>query len=117
MIGGGVVSPAARATAISVLLVIVSLVGNGIGPPFVGAMSDMFMNGQIAALGGDGLSATLCKAGGELTVAQGEICAAAYSGGLRLSMAATALFFIPAALGYYMAARTLGRDYHAQPHH
>ncbi len=113
MIGQGVVSPQARATAIAILLVIVSLIGNGIGPPFVGAMSDMFMNGQIAALGGDGLTATACKVSKTLTGAQADICSAAYSGGLRQSMAATVMFFIPAAFGFWMASRTLRADFHS----
>lgn len=110
IIGQGVVSPQSRASAIAILLVIVSLIGNGIGPPFVGAMSDMFMNGQLGALGGEGLTAAACKAGGELAEAQKAICAAAYSGGLRQSMAATVLFLIPAALGFYMSSRSLRRD-------
>jgi MFS family permease len=110
MIGQGVVSPQARASSIAILLVIVSLIGNGIGPPFVGAMSDMLMNGQLASLGGDGLTIAVCKAGEGLTSAQQEICAAAYSGGLRQSMAATVLFLIPAAFGFYMASRSLRRD-------
>ena len=41
-IGQGVVSHRSRATAIAVLLILVSLIGNGIGPYFVGFMSDVF---------------------------------------------------------------------------
>lgn len=113
MIGQGVVSPKARATAIAILLVIVSLIGNGIGPPFVGAMSDMFMNNQIAAFGGEGLTFKMCKAAKDLSDAQAGLCGQAYSGGLRQSMAATVLFMLPAAFGFWMASRTLKNDFHS----
>lgn len=113
MIGQGVVGPQFRASAVAILLVIVSLIGNGIGPPFVGAMSDMFMNGQLAALGGEGLTSAVCKSGSELTEAQRTLCAQAYSGGLRQSMAATVLFLIPAAWGFWKSSRTLHRDFYS----
>ena len=48
-IGQGVVSNRSRATAIAVLLILVSLIGNGIGPYFVGFMSDLFMQQQLLA--------------------------------------------------------------------
>ena len=48
-ISQGVVSNRSRATAIAVLLILVSLIGNGIGPYFVGFMSD-FMQLELVAL-------------------------------------------------------------------
>ncbi len=112
-IGQGVVSARSRATAIAILLLIVSLVGNGIGPPFVGLLSDIFMKVQMSAAGlPESFSVDVCKARdlSALTDAQQLACREAYGGGLKQSMAATVLIFIIAATGYFLSARFLRRD-------
>jgi hypothetical protein len=43
------------------------------------------------------------------------VCTTAYGEGLRQSMAATILFFIPAAAFYLLAAMTLKKDMVAKP--
>ena len=48
-IGQGVVSQRSRASAIAILLFIIALIGNGLGPQIVGILSDMFMRMQIEA--------------------------------------------------------------------
>ena len=59
-----VVSNRSRATAIAVLLILVSLIGNGVGPYFVGFMSDFFMQQQLMALEpSTWLSPEACKSG------------------------------------------------------
>ena len=44
----GVVAPRTRATAVAVLLFIVNLIGYGMGPPAIGALSDFLAQGQLA---------------------------------------------------------------------
>jgi MFS family permease len=99
-IGQGVVSARSRASAIAILLLCVALIGNGLGPQIVGWLSDVYMNMQIQSSGmGDLLTNAICRARdlSSLTEAQQAVCRSAYGEGLRLSMATTVLFFIPAA--------------------
>ena len=50
-----------------------------------------------------------------LAVEQQDVCRLAYGEGLRQSMAATVLFFIPAAAFYLLASLTLKKDLVAKP--
>jgi len=110
-IGQGVVSAKSRATAIAILLIIVSIIGNGIGPQFVGIMSDMFTNGQLANV--PDLSREICSAGG-LTSEQSGLCANARSTGLKQAVSVTTLWFLVAAFCFYMSSRTLKQDFVAK---
>ena len=117
-IGQGVVSQRSRASAIAILLFIIALIGNGAGPQIVGVMSDMFMRMQIEGGGmGDQLTNAICRAKdlSALTVEQQDVCKMAYGEGLRQSMAATVLFFVPAAAFYLLASLTLKKDMVAKP--
>ena len=119
-IGQGVVSMRSRASAIAILLLAIALIGNGLGPQIVGWLSDMFMSMQLAALDPAGaLSADICRARAavaQLPQAQQAICQTAYGEGLRQSMAATALIFIPAGAFFLLSALTLKKDLVARPH-
>ncbi len=126
-IGQGVVSQRGRASAIAILLFIVAVIGNGIGPLVGGMLSDMFMAIEVKARDASGLltHAQCLKAattrGAEAIAALGmtpediDLCKAAYGEGLRQSMAAVVLFFIPAAGLFYMASRTLKKDMVVKP--
>jgi hypothetical protein len=113
-IGQGVVSQRSRASAIAIMLLIIAIIGNGLGPQIVGLMSDMFMNMELNKSGlGGVLNTDLCRNAAEvakLATEQQGICRAAYGEGLRSSMIATTLFFIPSALFFYLSSRTLNRD-------
>jgi MFS family permease len=113
-IGQGVVSTRSRASAIAILLLIVALIGNGLGPQIVGFMSDMFMSAELSAHGMDGvLTSAMCRAKdvlAQLPDAQKTICTNAYGEGLRQSMAATALLMIPAAAFFWLSSLTYNRD-------
>jgi MFS family permease len=113
-IGQGVVTTRERASAIAILLLIIALIGNGLGPQIVGWMSDMFMTMQLAAQGMEGtLTNTMCRAKDVLATlpeAQRAICTAAYGEGLRQSMGATTLIFIPAAFFFWLSSRTYLKD-------
>ncbi len=113
-IGQGVVSQRGRASAVAIMLLLIALIGNGLGPQIVGWMSDMFMSSEIAksAFAAD-LTADLCrnaKAVANLPQDHQAVCAAAYGNGLRSSMTATALIFIPAALFFFLSSLTLNKD-------
>lgn len=112
-IGQGVVSQRSRASAIAILLFIIALIGNGLGPQIVGILSDVFMEMQIKSQGmGDVLTNEMCRARDQsgLTPEQIDVCRIAYGEGLRQSMAATVLFFVPAAAFYLLAGLTLKKD-------
>lgn len=113
-IGQGVVSTRSRASAIAILLLIIALIGNGLGPQIVGLMSDMFMSMQLAEHGMSGiLTNEMCRAKdllAQMPEAQRSICTAAYGEGLRQSMAATALIFIPAAAFFWLSSLTYQKD-------
>jgi MFS family permease len=112
-IGQGVVSARSRATAIATLLVIVSIIGNGIGPYFVGFMSDLFMSMELAdgAFAGQ-LTPAICGARESgVSEAQRIVCDQANSTGLKNAVSVTVLWFIVAAGCFFMSARTLKRDF------
>ena len=115
-IGQGVVSNQSRATAIAVLLILVSLIGNGIGPYFVGFMSDFFMQQQLLMLETSTLlSPEICKATDLLPlIADQALCRDANSTGLKYAMAATASIFILASIFFALCARTLKQDFVAE---
>jgi len=115
-IGQGVVSNQSRATAIAVLLILVSLIGNGIGPYFVGFMSDFFMQQQLLMLETSTLlSPEICKATDLLPLIEDQaLCREANSTGLKYAMAATASIFILASIFFALCARTLKQDFVAE---
>jgi MFS family permease len=112
-IGQGVVSNRSRATAIAVLLISVSLIGNGIGPYFVGFMSDYFMQQELLTLDVDTwLSPEFCKSVAVVRSAADEaLCKSANSTGLKWAMAATASIFLLASICFILCARTLKEDF------
>ena len=113
-IGQGVVSARGRASAIAILLLIIALIGNGIGPVLTGALSDMFMSMELRTSAfADVLTSTMCRDAAQvaaLPADQQAVCGLAYGNGLRSAMAATALVFIPAALFFFLSSRTLKKD-------
>ncbi|MGI9284352.1 MAG: spinster family MFS transporter [Pseudomonadales bacterium] len=115
-IGQGVVSNRSRATAIAILLILVSLIGNGLGPYFVGFMSDLFMNVQLANNDFDGqLTSAICLAkDSSLSEVQQTVCEQANSTGLKQAVSVTVCWLIVAAGCFLMSARTLKRDFVAQ---
>ena len=112
-IGQGVVPQSSRASAIAILLFIIALVGNGIGPQLVGSLSDAFMAAGLEARGLAGtLEVAACnpKAAAALPAAQQAACTAVYAEGLRNSMMVTALFLLPAAACFWLCSKRLDRE-------
>ena len=99
----GVVTPRMRATAVAVLLFIVNLIGYGMGPPAIGALSDVLAQGQLAAAG---LSPEICA--DRIGDAQ---CASGVEVGLRWAMMIGVCGYLWAGLHFLLSARTLRRDW------
>ena len=112
-IATAIASPRSRATSVAILLLLVSLIGNGIGPVFVGMLSDHLMAGEIARAGlTEAVSAfnpIMCAKPEGLDGDSLAYCNA-YANGLRLSMATVALMFVIAAGCFFMAGKTFNRD-------
>lgn len=99
----GVVAPRMRATAVAVLLFVVNLIGYGMGPPVIGALSDFLAQGQLAA---HGLTPAMCA---ERT---GDAqCASGIETGLRWAMMIGVCGYLWAGLHFLLSARTLRRDW------
>ena len=99
----GVVAPRMRATAVAVLLFIVNLIGYGLGPPVIGALSDFLANGQLALYG---LTPDMCAS------RPGDAqCASGIETGLRWAMMIGVLGYLWAGLHFLISARTLQRDW------
>lgn len=101
----GVVEPRMRATAVAVLLFVVNLLGYGLGPPVIGALSDYLANTQLAPLG---LSIELCADQAQRGNAQ---CASGAETGLRWAMMVGVCIYLWAGVHFLLSARTLRRDW------
>ncbi len=99
----GVVAPRMRATAVAVLLFIVNLIGYGMGPPAIGALSD-FLAGGLLAQSGLSLEACAGRTGD-------PVCAAGQATGLEWAMMIGVLGYLWAGLHFLLAARTMRRDW------
>jgi MFS family permease len=103
----GIVAPRMRATAVAVLLFVVNLIGYGMGPPVIGALSDFLANGQLAQFS---LTTAAC-ATPEVQLANATNCAAGVETGLRWAMMIGVLGYLWAGLHFLISARTLRRDW------
>ena len=101
----GIVQPRLRATATAVLLFIVNLLGYGLGPPVIGALSDFLANMHMGTLG---VAPTLCEG----AAATGNAaCAAASEFGLRWAIFIGLFGYLWAGVHFLLAWRTLRRDW------
>lgn len=91
-----------RATTIAVLILIINLIGYGLGPPVIGALSDAFANADLAPLG---LDAAGCKRD-----ASPAACAPALAGGLKYAMLCVVAILPWPALHFWLAGRTFLKE-------
>jgi len=96
------VEPRMRGTASAIIIFFQNLVGMGIGPLFVGFLSDTFASRAF-----EGNYAVQCKGQAAQAVAE---CAAAGTIGIRYGMIICAFFAFWAAFHYWKASRTLRDD-------
>ncbi len=101
----GVVAPRMRATAVAVLLFVVNLIGYGLGPPVIGALSDFLANGQLAPFN---LDTAICA---EPAMRADTQCASGVETGLRWAMMIGVCGYLWAAFHFLLSARTLRRDW------
>ncbi len=105
----GVVGAESRATAVAVLLFVVNIVGYGLGPVFVGVLSDIAAGWSLPAAGE--LTVSTCKSElATLSEAAQTICKQASADGLRIAITITILFFLWAGAHYLLAMRSYHRD-------
>lgn len=111
-IGQGVVSAQVRAVSTAILLFIVNLLGYGLGPLFIGLVSDILFNLQVADLGAAELPRQACEgaARAALAKAQQDVCAIAHPQSLQRSMLITAALYAVAGLFFLITTRWLKRD-------
>jgi MFS family permease len=99
-----VVEPRMRATTSAILLLIVNLIGYGLGPPALGALSDFLANRELVS---SGLTVALCKAPGDIHPAA---CAPAIAHGLRYAMMGVVCILAWPMVHFFLAARSYLKD-------
>ncbi|MEL6473987.1 MAG: MFS transporter [Pseudomonadota bacterium] len=108
-VAGGVVDSRMRATSVALTLFVVNLLGYGLGPPIIGALStalkSMFISGADL-----NLTLDLCKAAVGLSPEQASACTSADARGLQWSIVIFCCGYGWAAMHYLLAGRTLQRD-------
>ena len=102
-----VAEPRVRATASAIVMLVLTLVGYGFGPPLVGAVADYY-SAQIAVEAG--VTVQLCTAN---PVAAG--CAEISGAGLRAGLIVALLFALWGSLHFWMVGRTYGEDRFEKP--
>jgi hypothetical protein len=104
----GVVDSRMRATSVAVTLFIVNLLGYGLGPPIIGALSTILNSTFLSGID-PSLTLEACRATGLAAAAQ-MACNTANAEGLQWSMIIFKCLYIWAALHFYLGSRTLQRD-------
>lgn len=106
--------PKMRATGVALFTTLYTAIGAGLGPPFVGWMSDWFTQSQFGA----GNFKSKCPGGVALPGSPDalmEACRTASAVGVQDALTAAVCVFWLAAISYYMASRTLRRDLYVAP--
>jgi MFS family permease len=109
-VASGVVDSRMRATSVAITLFVVNLLGYGLGPPVIGALSTFLKS--IFLSGGDlGLTLDACR-GAMAGLSPGETaaCDSADARSLQWSIVIFCCLYAWAALHYLLAGRTLQRD-------
>jgi MFS family permease len=117
-IGQGVVTAQVRAVATAVLLFVQNMVGYGLGPLFIGALSDVIFKMKVADMGLTGdLVRKSCEgaAKAKLTAEHLAACKIANPESLQQSMLITGMLYAVAGAGLLVACRWLKRDMIAKP--
>lgn len=108
-VGQGVVGSESRATAVAVLLFVVNIIGYGLGPLFVGILSDVAAGWSLS--GAEGLTMATCKSDlGSFSEAMQATCRQASADGLRIAITITILIFLWAGLHFLLAMRSYKKD-------
>lgn len=107
----GVVSPRFRAVSTAILLFVINLLGYGLGPLFIGAVSDILFKWQVNGLGAAELTRQACEGkAADLSAALTEICEVAHPESLQDAMLIMSALYTFAGICLLFACRTLQRD-------
>lgn len=111
-IGQGVVPAQMRAVSTAILLFVVNLLGYGLGPLFIGALSDFLFSAQVIDLGAADLTRKACEgaARAALAAAQQKVCASAHPESLQTAMLVTSAFYAVGGVFFLITCRWLKRD-------
>ena len=117
----GVASTRSRATAVAIMLFVANLIGYGLGPLFVGFLSDFLMEGHLAQLAGSTIQATACDGSASdlaarLGADQAAVCLEAKAAGLQQAILFTVSIYAVGGLLYLLCCKTLQRDLVAKAH-
>lgn len=117
----GVASTRSRATAVAILLFVVNLIGYGLGPLFVGFLSDALMLGQLEQAAGSVMQATACDGSAvdlaaRLGAEKAALCLEARAAGLQQAILVTVSLYALGGLLYLLCCKTLQRDLVAKAH-
>ena len=100
------VEPRMRATAAALILLMINIFGQGLGPTTMGLMSDLMARSAFTL----GDYRALCPAAADAPANIAAACASASATGLQHSILAMTGFFAWGSLHYLLASRTLRRD-------
>jgi hypothetical protein len=111
-IAQGVVSAQRRAVAVAIVLFVVNLLGYGLGPLFIGALSDFLFNLQVADLGAADLARKACEGAAvkSLSADLQAVCKIAHPQSLQTSMLITSAFYAVGGAFFLLCMRWLQRD-------
>lgn len=111
-IGQGVVSAQTRALSTAVLMFMLNLLGYGLGPLFIGWLSDLLFASQAAALGAADLTRSACEgaAGKGLSADLKAVCAVVHPQSLQRSLLITAGLYTLSGAFFLLTCRWLKQD-------
>lgn len=116
-IGQGVVSAQVRAVSTAVMLFIINLLGYGLGPLFIGALSDALFALQVADMGAPDLARKACEGAARkaLSLDLQGVCKVAHPESLQRSLWFTSALYAVGGGFYLLTCRWLQRDLVAKP--
>ena len=110
--------PKMRATGVALFTTLYTAIGAGLGPTFVGFISDRFTQAAFAQGNFEGSFKAVCPGGVAPAGSPDTLihaCANASATGIQNAMTAAVCVFFFAALSYFMASRTLRQDLYVAP--
>lgn len=111
-IGQGVVSAQTRALSTAVLMFMLNLLGYGLGPLFIGWLSDLLFATQVASLGAADLTRTACEGAARAGLAADlrAVCAQVHPQSLQKSLLITASLYALSGAFFLLTCRWLKQD-------
>lgn len=111
-IGQGVVSAQTRALSTAVLMFMLNLLGYGLGPLFIGWLSDVLFRMKASGLGAADLTRAACEgaARANLPATLEQVCAVAHPQSLQQSLLVAASLYVLSGAFFLLTCRWLKQD-------